>query len=490
MRPIPKYVSLLLLLFIITSQSAQSQQNELYTYQDLSHLFYQKQKDSLQKAWTCPVNYKDKETQKKYKEIWDGRTEFFTGAIKADHYVYDKEIYAYVSGILAEICKGNKSYLPAQPFLVLDRSPSINAYALGSNIIAVNLGLIQFARTKEELALTLAHELSHNILLHAENSMKKRAEWVTSSEYKQSLEDVLDSKYERLTRLKKVFENYSFDRSRHQRYHEGDADSLAVVLLKNANIAFDPNVFLRLDTADMLYHQPLKQPVKNYFTAYGVTIEDLWLKKRSKGLSTRNYNFQENVTMQDSMKTHPDCVDRYNKTKVAATGQAQQTPIPATVREKTNKMLIWNMYCNMNLAPCLYRVLLAKDNGATDPWYDFMIHNIMLELFHADNELHRFAAIGVTQKEYISKDFYELQTMLEQIPREELGKSCQQLQSAGFWSKMQEQEQGFKTLMQNIALNKESNDINNAKAAKSFTEKYTSSLYGEYADDLKKEIKK
>ncbi|WP_261387630.1 M48 family metalloprotease [Chitinophaga pinensis] len=318
--------------------------------------------------------------------------------------------------IVADLCKGNKGYLPAQPFLVLDRSPSINAYAVGSNVIAVNLGLIQFAQTKEELVLTLAHELSHNILLHAENSMKKRAEWLTSNEYKQSMDEVLDSKYERLTRLKKVFENFSFDRSRHQRYHEGDADSLAIVLLKNANIAFDPNVFLRLDTADMLYHQPLKQPVKNYFTAYGITIEDAWLKKRSKGLSTRNYNFQENVTMQDSLKTHPDCVDRYNKTKVAATTPVPQTPIPAAIREKANKMLIWNMYCNMNLAPCLYRVLLAKDKGTNDPWYDFMIHNIMLELFHADNELHRFAAIGVTQKEYISKDFYELQTSWSRCP--------------------------------------------------------------------------
>jgi hypothetical protein len=33
--------------------------------------------------------------------------------------------------------------------------------------------------------------------------MKQRADWLTSEEYKNSLNDILDSKYERLTRLKK-----------------------------------------------------------------------------------------------------------------------------------------------------------------------------------------------------------------------------------------------------------------------------------------------
>jgi len=56
-----------------------------------------------------------------------------------------------------------------------------------------------------------------------------------------------DSKYERLSRLKKVLEGYSFSRGRHQRYHESDADSLAIVLLKKSNIAFNAAYFLRLD---------------------------------------------------------------------------------------------------------------------------------------------------------------------------------------------------------------------------------------------------
>jgi predicted Zn-dependent protease len=166
--------------------------------------------------------------------------------------------------------------IKVKPLLLIDRSSSVNAYALGGNVIAVNLGLIDFAKTREELALAIAHELSHNILDHVDNVMKERAEWLTSDEYKASLNAVLDSKYERFTRLKKVLENYSFDRSRHQRYHESDADSLAVILLKKSKIAFDANFFLRLDSADLQYKLPLQHPLKEYFSSYRLSFEDSW----------------------------------------------------------------------------------------------------------------------------------------------------------------------------------------------------------------------
>jgi hypothetical protein len=127
---------------------------------------------------------------------------------------------------------------------MLDRDPSVNAYAVGGNFLAVNLGLIAWCQTREELAFTLAHELSHNILKHWETSAYETAKWLSSDEYKQSVNAVLDSKYERL--------------------------------------------------------------------------------KRSHGLSTRAYNFSESSGLEDSLKTHPDCLVRYEKTKDRATPKGLQ----------------------------------------------------------------------------------------------------------------------------------------------------------------------
>lgn len=481
-----RFNPLITVLLTVIALPVFSQTTSLYSFQDLSHLYYQKQKDSLIKAWACPALYKEKTTQKKYKEIWDNRTEFLTAAITSDNYIRDNEVYNYVDGIITQIVQANKQMIPVKPLLLIDRSSSANAYAIGNNIIAVNLGLIVFSQSREELSLAIAHELSHNVLTHPENAMKQRAEWLTSEEYQKSLNAVLDSKYERLSRLKKVLENYSFSRSKHQRYKENDADSLAILLLKKSNIAFNADFFLRLDSSDIFYQHPLKNPVKNYFTSYNLPFEDSWTKKRSKGLSTKAYNFKDTSNLEDSLKTHPDCVERYNKTRSMSVPQATFTNIPAQIHDKATKMLIWNMYSNMSLTPCLYRILLEKDKGNTDEWFDFMIHNIITGLYYADREMHRFNAIGVIQKEYISKDYYELQTMMEQIPREQLEQYCKVIQNAGFWSRLPASEKALKNLLSTLALDPDNSENNKSKAAKEFTSGNSNSMYCEFAQNFEK----
>ena len=67
---------LLFCILVSLLQTASAQDQSLYNYQDLSHLYYQKQKDSLKKAWVCPTLFKDKDGQRQYKEIYDSRTDF------------------------------------------------------------------------------------------------------------------------------------------------------------------------------------------------------------------------------------------------------------------------------------------------------------------------------------------------------------------------------------------------------------------------------
>jgi hypothetical protein len=476
----------ILVLLMTAFTCTQAQNSYLYNYQHLSHLYYSTQKDSIRKAWACPSAFSNKTTQKKYKEIWDGRTDFLLDAVDNDDFVRDQQVYAYVDGIVSQIANSNKKLVPVKPLILIDRSEYVNAYALGGNIISVNLGLISFSQSREELALAIAHELSHNILEHAENAMKQRAEWLTSDEYKNSMNDILDSKYERLTRLKKVLETYSFARNRHQRYKESEADSLAIILLKKSDIAFNAQFFLRLDSADSPYKQALSKPVKDYFEGYGLSFEDGWTVKRSKGLSTRNYNFSNETTLQDSLKTHPDCKLRYEKTMALTTAGAKYTAIPASVKENTNKMIIWNMFSNSNLTACLYRVLLEKDNGRTDQWYDFMVSNVFSGLYYSDKQLRRFSAIGVMQKEYISRPYYELQSMLEQMSSDHLSKYCSTLQAQPFWSKLTADERDLKGLMFSITLDTESSGKSIAKTAKEFSSSNPSSMYCEFSTHFAK----
>lgn len=478
---------LTVLLFVVTAHFAFSQQKDLYSYQQLSHLFYQKQIDSLKKAWVCPETYKEKAVQKKYREIWDDRTTQIIRYFTNDNYVFDQELYQYVQEIINQLAAASPQLIPVKPLLLLDRSPSANAYATGGNLIAVNLGMLSFVQSREELAMVIAHELSHNILSHAEFAMQQKAEWLTSDEYKESLNSVLDSKYNRLTRLKKIFENFSFDRSRHQRFKESEADSLAILMVKKSNLAFDAFFFKRLDSSDMEYKLPLKKALDTYLLPYGLPFENAWTQKRSKGLSTRAYNFSDTSRrLQDSLKTHPDCEERYNRTLAATTPGTVLTPVPAHIREKANKIMIWNIYCNGNLTTCLYRILLEKDKGNTDVWYDFMVHNVFAGLFYADKDLRRFNAIGVVPKELISTNYYQLQTMFEQIPRESLEIYSRTLQSASFWSKMSRNEIGLKNFLYTLSWESDNTEKSNALAAKNFLNDYASSPYCEFATAFSK----
>lgn len=470
-----------IILLLLVSAFSQAQNSYPYNYQQLSHLYYSEQKDSIKKAWKCPTISTNKATQKQYKEIWDGRTDFLINAIDKDNFVRDQQVYNYVDDIVSQIAKNNKDLVPVKPMILIDRSEAVNAYAIGGNIIAINLGLITFSQSREEVALAIAHELSHNILGHAENAMRQRAEWLTSEEYKNSLNNILDSKYERLTRLKKVLENFSFERNRHQRYKESEADSLAIALLKKSSIAFDAKFFMRLDSSDAHYKVPLSKPVKNYFESYGLSFEDTWTQKRSKGLSTKNYNFSAEGTVADSIKTHPDCVVRYQNTLAQSTPSASFTAIPAAIQENAGKMIIWNMFSNSNLTACLYRVLMEKDKGKNDHWYDFMVSNIFSGLYYADKQLHRFSSIGVLKKEFISKTYYELQSMLEQMSSEKLSYYSSSLQALSFWKNLPANEKALKELMATLSQPNETSSKDVVKTAREYSASNPSSMYCEFS---------
>ena len=114
-----------------------------------------------------------------------------------------------------------------------------------------------------------------------------------------------------------------------------------------------------------------------------------------------------------------------------------------------------------------------------------MIHNIFTGLYYSDKELNRFNAIGVTPKEYISKDYYELQNMLEQIPKESLEQYCKLLQNTSSWQRMDTDAKALKSFM-NTLISEDLPDKVKEKNAKEFSENFPNSIYCEFADHFKK----
>ncbi len=473
-----------LFLFIVISEETVGQINPIYSFQNLSAIYYKSQADSLKNNIKAPNKY-NKSTQKKYEEIWNERIENIYKGLSSNNYVYSPEINNYLSGIIDEITRKNSQFIEPNILVLLDRNANINAYTSGLNIISVNAGLLEFVNSREELAFILAHELAHNYLRHIDNAIEKSAEWLSSNEYAASLKDIHNAKYEKFSLLKKMAQTYSFDRKKHSRLNESQADSFAVVLLKNANIPFDAKWLLRLDSADAHYKKQLKNDIPVYFQQYGININENWLIKKTKGLSTRNYNFQDStaISIQDSLKTHPDCVKRYEETQKWSNANYKTTEIPTSIVKEAKKIIIFDLFNDLNLTACMYRLFLDKDDGYTDVWYDFMLHDIFFGLWYATNDLNRFNAIKIKPKEYISKSYYHLQTMLEQISLEEIEKIYTNLSNSKFWEQLPNDARDVRTLMQSIYSAKKQKAI--SSASKEYIANYPTSIYCEFANNLK-----
>jgi len=127
--------------------AGRAQNQPLYTYQQLSNTHFAVLKDSLKKAWACPEVSSDRSVQRKYREIWEERTSFLATAIEKQHFIYDAELHHYLQNIIDQIVAANSRRFSARPLLLIDRSAVANAYAMGSNVLVVNLGLIRHCRT-------------------------------------------------------------------------------------------------------------------------------------------------------------------------------------------------------------------------------------------------------------------------------------------------------------------------------------------------------
>lgn len=480
-----KKLALLIIVLLTLIGAVKSQKGKSpYYYEQLSSFYYKNVKDSVKKNCKHAIVYPKKQTQKVFNETWDERISSITNSIDRNEFLYDSDISQLVNEVVLNLSKGNSQYIPTTPIVFINRSSVVNAYSLGLNIVIVNLGLLDFVKSKEELSFILAHEIAHNFLDHSTEAMKQYAEWITSEEYENSLKDISNMKYGKLSYLKKISSAIAFDKKRHSRFKETEADSLAVLMLKNAKLPFDASWLLRLDSADIVYKMPLPKDITSFWAEYNLEIDPSLHQKKGGGLSTKAYNFKDTTTLADSLKTHPECKDRFQKNNQFTTANYIANQFSYELKQKIKKAIIWNLFTDASITECMYRILIEKEK-TNDEWYDFMAYNSFFGLIYSTNNFKRFKAIDIKQKEIISKDYFRLQTMLEQISIEDLQKSYNLLKNSAFWSNVDFDAKELRTVFDSF-VNQPDNNKSNNDNINTYIKTYKSSMYCELLNYLKK----
>jgi Zn-dependent protease with chaperone function len=337
-----------LTILLFTLPSAKAQPSTYRPLQDDSLLLDQLLTSTTQRLAAdesaITGNYKKYITEQ-YKERFNSIKEKYTRR----EFISDAPVNDYLRKLLNIIVAANPSLQPLQPNLLFSKVYWPNAVSYGEGTLAFNISLFNRLQNESQAAFIICHELSHYYLDHSNKAIRQYVSTLYSDDFQKELRDIQKSEYQQGQRLKTIAKGLSYKSRRHSRDHESEADSMALVLLKNTG--FDVRESLSclalLDSVDKDKYEGSMQLKQHFdFTAY--PFQSRWLRQRSLSLGEAmgNYN-KENKTgagEDDSLKTHPDCSARIQKLQqaVAAAYRPQQQ------RFLVNEVLFDSLTCRFD----------------------------------------------------------------------------------------------------------------------------------------------
>ncbi|WP_431214560.1 M48 family metalloprotease [Puia sp. P3] len=219
---------------------------------------------------------------------------------------------AYLDSLLEGIVKANPNLRTYSIRCYFSRSWIPNASYIGEGIILFNMGLFCRLSDEGQAVFILCHEVAHCVLQHPEKSIAQYVETLNSVAVQDELRRLKKTTYQRNEQLEQVMKGLVFDDRRHSRYHESEADSVGVELMRHT--AYDARVALStlalLDSIDE-DNFDIESFLPALFNSKDYPFKKKWLHKETGFMGGQ----VETVSMvlTDSLKTHPSCKDRIKR---------------------------------------------------------------------------------------------------------------------------------------------------------------------------------
>lgn len=227
--------------------------------------------------------------------------------------IYGNSAANYVSSLGNKVLKANNLNLNIKFYLL--RSSVYNAFATDEGYIFISTSLLSNSNTEDELAFVICHELSHVLLHHNTQS----ANFIDSTIFrtkKQRKSDNAPKNLEPLTLDKILRQYYAYSRE-----HELEADSLGIVLFKNAG--YNANMAVKA-LEGLQYDLPLYSSFKYnpafiepYFddSILSILNQSCNRNKNLTLLSNINYSNKKNTNKEtnEEYATHPGWQTRVKK---------------------------------------------------------------------------------------------------------------------------------------------------------------------------------
>lgn len=130
----------------------------------------------------------------------------------------------------------------------------VNAYAIAGGKVYINTGLLDFIKSKDELAFVIAHEIAHNELKHCIKRIQYSA---NASKIDPTLGAVVQIAYDTY-------------RLPFNKYEEYEADSLGVLLMQKAGYSKQGAIdfFTKLVDLEKKYQADKRDPVNDFISTH------------------------------------------------------------------------------------------------------------------------------------------------------------------------------------------------------------------------------
>lgn len=469
----PVKIVMAILLTAMFLCNVNGQQNSI-AFSPLGSTQYQTRINQLEK-YTVPKKYTEKSAQQWYEEMMTARNKSLTHLFKDDETIYDTLLLNKCNNIASRIIAANKNYSFDSIKFYINRSCVPNAACYGEGTIMVNLGLFLWIDNDDELALVLAHEISHQVLNHAQSRVEKNIATLTSEGFTEELKDIKKSKEGKYERFRKLMKSFSVETGKHSTYKESEADSLAAVLIQRAgfNNINGSVILLKLDKSDDLFTSPALYSLKDFFEKAPVDHSFFVVKRKYNGLSSATVTMNADKDF-DSIKTHPDCIKRYEALvgkggKPAVNCCTSLSIMYKEYKEKAMLEIVRNLYENNAIGLCAHFCIFALQNNYNPVTYNEFLSLCFSQLYWSDKHLERFNAVNA--KALRETTLKSLQDYLFDAGITDLDKlSAYFLNNAGPTGS---EDPDFTLLMRNTQV--ASKDAVNAYAA--FNRKYPNSKY-------------
>ena len=356
-----------------------------------------------------------KSSKNELKGVFKRRAEVLAKRLRSNHFVNDGELDELVDNIYTEITTKNpRAGYPKR--IMISRSSTPNASCWGEGTMIINLGLLNRLNSKSELAFIMAHEMAHQLLDHSNeailDAINRRSE--------KSLKKQADT-YGKLAVVKDIV----YDDARYSRIKEHEADSMAVVLLRNTTYQWQvyEKVLNILDSAD--YPEIAQRPdLRSWFNFSRYPFKDKWLEPPQPGLGRSS---DTGLFSSDSLKSHPNIPRRiayidsiYSHGKGEKGYNPAHDPINSSLKERIDLELAPSAYVLNNYAKSMFYTLQMMERYPENRFFKTHLSKLLVELYLSRKNHTYSRYVGISN--YYPKMMEELYTFLNNLRMSEIAK--------------------------------------------------------------------